>query len=145
MPQTSHNKYGRKGGNSILKYMKKVSDLKIVMLPILKKNNGRNCNQWRTMSWISHWGKILMWILNWCFYFKVERELEEEQFGFRKGKDMRGAIGLLWTISKRYLEKDKIVYIGFVDLGKAFHSVDWSKLMDSEEKWCGLKKEEALK
>ena len=54
---------------------------------------------------------------------KMEDELEEEQFRFRKGKDTRDAIGLTRTIGERYLEKD------IVDLEKAFDRVDWKKLM----------------
>ncbi|KAJ4443929.1 hypothetical protein ANN_05718 [Periplaneta americana] len=47
---------------------------------------------------------------------KMEEQLEEEQFDFRKGKDTRDAIGLLRTIGDRSLEKNKEVYIVFVDL-----------------------------
>ncbi|KAJ4445719.1 hypothetical protein ANN_12404 [Periplaneta americana] len=55
--------------------------------------------------------------------------LEEEQFGFRKGKGTRDAIGLLRTIGERYLEKNKEVYVIFMDVEKAFDRVDWNKLM----------------
>ena len=57
----------------------------------------------------------------------MEEELEEEQFGFRKGNGTRAAIGLIRTIGERYIEKD--VYAVFVDLEKAFDRVDWKKLM----------------
>ncbi|KAJ4431070.1 hypothetical protein ANN_19663 [Periplaneta americana] len=50
----------------------------------------------------------------------MEEQLKEEQFGFRKGKGTRDAIGLLRTICERYLEKNKEVYIISVDLEKAF-------------------------
>ncbi|KAJ4428794.1 hypothetical protein ANN_25787 [Periplaneta americana] len=46
-----------------------------------------------------------------------------------KGKDTRDAVGLLRTIGERYLEKNKEVYVVFVDLEKAFDRVDWNKLM----------------
>ena len=54
--------------------------------------------------------------------------LEDEQFGFRKGKGTRNAIGLIRTIGERYIEKDKDVYAVFVDLEKAFDRVNWGKL-----------------
>ncbi|KAJ4432752.1 hypothetical protein ANN_21390 [Periplaneta americana] len=60
----------------------------------------------------------------------MEDQLEEEQFGFRKGKGTRDAIGLLRTIGERYLEKNKEVYIVFMDLEKAFDRVDWNKLIE---------------
>ncbi|KAJ4438822.1 hypothetical protein ANN_14774 [Periplaneta americana] len=47
-----------------------------------------------------------------------------------KGKGTRDAIGLLRPIGERYLEKNKEVYIVFMDLGKAFDRVDWNKLVD---------------
>ncbi|KAJ4428331.1 hypothetical protein ANN_24350 [Periplaneta americana] len=59
----------------------------------------------------------------------MEEQLEEEQFGFRKGKGTRDAIGLLRTIGERYLDKNEEVYVVFVDLEKALDRVDWNKLM----------------
>ncbi|KAJ4435096.1 hypothetical protein ANN_23671 [Periplaneta americana] len=47
----------------------------------------------------------------------------------REGKGTRDAIELLRTIGERYLEKNKEVYVVFVDLEKAFDRVDWNKLM----------------
>ncbi|KAJ4440732.1 hypothetical protein ANN_08956 [Periplaneta americana] len=55
---------------------------------------------------------------------KMEEQLGEEQFDLKKGKDTRDAIGLLRTIHRRYLEKNKDVYVAFVDLEKAFDRVD---------------------
>ena len=55
--------------------------------------------------------------------------MEEQQFGFRKGKGTRDAIGLIRIIGERYKEIDKDVYAVFVDLEKAFDRVDWEKLM----------------
>ncbi|KAJ4432887.1 hypothetical protein ANN_21526 [Periplaneta americana] len=48
-------------------------------------------------------GKRLNRLSHACDPLKMEEQLEEEQFGFRKGKDKRDAIGLLQTISERYL------------------------------------------
>ena len=38
-------------------------------------------------------------------------------------------LGLIRTIGERYIEKYKDVYAVFADLEKAFHRVDWKKLM----------------
>ena len=80
---------------------------------------------------MSHTANILLKILNWRLRSKMEEQLEEELFGFRKGKGTRDAIGLFRTIGVRYrpIEKDKDVYAVFVDLEKAFHRVNWKKLM----------------
>ncbi|KAJ4449710.1 hypothetical protein ANN_01114 [Periplaneta americana] len=63
----------------------------------------------------------------------------------RKGKCIRDAIGLLRTIGERYLEKNKDLYIVFVDLEKAFDKVYPDKLMDILEKISvDWKKEETI-
>ncbi|KAJ4444695.1 hypothetical protein ANN_06492 [Periplaneta americana] len=90
--------------------------------------NTKNCSEFMTISLISHSAKILLRILNRRLYYKMEEQLKEVQFDFRKGKGTRDAIGLLRTIGGIYLEKNK-VYVLFVDLEKAFDRVDWNKLM----------------
>ncbi|KAJ4427128.1 hypothetical protein ANN_24744 [Periplaneta americana] len=65
----------------------------------------------------SHSVNILQRILNRHLYSKMEEQLEGEQFGFRKIKRKRDAVGLLQTIGERYIEKNK-VYTVFVDLEK---------------------------
>ena len=103
--------------------------METVLLPIPKKSNAKKCKEFRTISLISHTAKILLRILNRRLRCKMEKELEEEQFGFRKGKVTGNAIGLIRAIGERYIEKDKNVYAVFVDLEKAFYRVDWKKLM----------------
>ncbi|KAJ4429004.1 hypothetical protein ANN_26000, partial [Periplaneta americana] len=60
--------------------------METVLLPVPKKNNAKKCNEFRTISLISHSAKILLRILNRRLYSKIEEQLEEEQFGFRQGK-----------------------------------------------------------
>ena len=87
-----------------------------VLLPIPKKSNAKKCKEFRTISLISHTAKILLRILN----RRLRSKMEEEQFGFRKGKGTRDAIGLIRTMEERYTDKYKDVYAVFVDLVKAF-------------------------
>ena len=49
---------------------------------------------------MSHTANILLKILNWRLRSKMEEQLEEELFGFRKGKGTRDAIGLTLTIGE---------------------------------------------
>jgi len=55
--------------------------------------------------------------------------LEEEQFGFRRGKGTRDAIGMIRIIAERTLEIDEELCICFIDWQKAFDRVNWTKLM----------------
>ncbi|KAJ4439506.1 hypothetical protein ANN_07630 [Periplaneta americana] len=59
----------------------------------------------------------------------MQEQMEEEQFGFWKGKGTRDAIGVLRIMCERYLEKNKKLYVVFVDIEKAFDRVDCNKLM----------------
>ena len=80
----------------------------LVLLPTPKKNNAKKCKEFRTISLISHSAKIILRILN----RRLRSKTEEEQFGLRKGKRTRDAIGLIRTIG--YIEKDKDVYAVFI-------------------------------
>ena len=51
------------------------------------------------------------------------------QFGFRKGCGTRDAIGVMRMICERSLEFGGSVYTCFVDFEKAFHRVNWEKMM----------------
>jgi hypothetical protein len=46
---------------------------------------------------------------------KIEDVLGEEQFGFRRGKGTRDAIGMLRIISERTLEIDEKLCVCFID------------------------------
>ncbi|KAJ4432498.1 hypothetical protein ANN_21118 [Periplaneta americana] len=100
-----------------------------VLLSIPKKNNTKKCNEFRTISLISDSAKSLLRILDRRLYSKMEGLLEKEQFDFRKERGTRDATGLLRTVGERYLEKNKEVYVVFVNLEKAFDRVNWNKLM----------------
>jgi len=60
---------------------------------------------------------------------KIEDVLGEDQFGFRRGKGTRDAIGVLRITSERTLEIDEEPCVCFVDWQKAFVRVNWTKLM----------------
>ena len=61
---------------------------------------------------------------------KIEEVIEEDQFGFRKGKGTRGAIGLMRIISERVLYVKEEMCLCFIDWQKAFDRVDWTKLLE---------------
>jgi hypothetical protein len=54
---------------------------------------------------------------------------QEDQFGFRRGKGTRDAIGRLRIISERTLEIEEETCVCFTDWQKAFDRVNWTKLM----------------
>src|SRR6218665_1272019 len=62
---------------------------------------------------------------------EADKCLGEDQFGFRKGRGTRDAIGALRMLTERSLEHKQEVYICFVDYEKAFDRVDWKKLINA--------------
>ena len=60
---------------------------------------------------------------------KIEDVLGEDQFGFRRGKGTRDAIGMMRIIAERTLEMDEELCVCFIDWQKAFDRVKWIKLM----------------
>ena len=77
----------------------------------------------------THTAKIVAKILRRRIEKKIEDVLREDQFGFRRGKGTRNAIGMLRIISERTLEIDEELSVCFVDWQKAFDRVNWTKLM----------------
>ena len=62
----------------------------------------------------------------------VNRELQDVQAGFRKGRRTKDQIAnIIWTIKKaRQFQKN--IYICFIEYAKAFDCVDHNKLENSE-------------
>ena len=57
-----------------------------LVIPIPKKGNLRKCENYRTLSLISHSSKMLLRIILNRLNPQVERILSDEQAGFRKGR-----------------------------------------------------------
>jgi len=64
----------------------------------------------------------------------VEERLENDQFGFRKGKGTREAIIALRQLLERRIDVNKATFIAFVDLEKAFDKIDWKLLFNTLRK-----------
>jgi hypothetical protein len=88
------------------------------------------------ISLIAHNTKIVAKILKRRIEKKIEDVLGTDQFGFRRGKGTRDAIGMLRIISERTLEIDKELSVSFIDWQKAFDRVNWTKLMQILKKIC---------
>lgn len=97
-----------------------------VLLPIPKKNNVRKCNDFRTITLISHSARFFckysidVYILRW------KNSCKKSSFasGREKVQEMQ-----LDCYKRSAKGKNKEVYIAFVDLKKASDRVDWNKQM----------------
>ena len=93
-------------------------------------HQAKKCSDHRTISLISHTGKIVACILSKRLESKIEEVIEEDHFKFRKGKGNRDAIGLMRIISERVLDVKEEMCLCFIDWQKAFDHVDWTKLLE---------------
>ena len=72
-----------------------------VFIPIPKKGNPKECSNYRTIALISHTSKVMLKILQARLQHYVNRELQDVQAGFRKGKGTRDQIAnIRWIIEK---------------------------------------------
>jgi len=109
----------------------------VTMIALKKKTQAAKCNDHRTISLIAHTAKIIAEILKRRIERKIEDVLREDQFGFRRGKGTKDAIGMMRIIAEQTLEIDKELCICFIDWQKAFDHVNWTKLMQIL-KVCGI-------
>jgi len=101
----------------------------VTMIALKKKPQATKCSDHRTISLIAHTAKIVAKILRRRIQKKIEYVLGKDQFGFRRGKGTRDAIGMLKIISERTLDIDEKLSVCFIDWQKAFDRVNWTKLM----------------
>ena len=74
------------------------------MTVIPKNNHAKKCSDHRTISLILHTWKIVAHILSKSLETQTKEFIEEDQFGFRKGKGTRDAVGLTGIISERLFD-----------------------------------------
>ena len=72
-----------------------------VFIPIAKKDNAKECSNYRIAAVLSHASKVMLKILQARLQQYVIREIPDVQDGFRKGRGTRDQIAnICWTIEK---------------------------------------------
>ena len=99
-------------------------------LVIPKKNGAVECGKHRTISIMSQVAKIILKVLDERLKSKVDEGVDKAQFGFRKGLGTRNATFMLRTVMERAIEKQKDVYMCFIDFEKAFDTVRHELMME---------------
>ena len=99
-----------------------------IVIPLHKKGSKLSCNNYRTLSLISHPSKILLRIIQNRLQTHAENILDQEQAGFRTGKSTIDQIFTLNQLVEKFLEMDRQIYHIFVDFEKAFDSVNHTLL-----------------
>ena len=63
-----------------------------IIIQILKKDNAKECSNYRTIALISHASKVMLEILQTRLQQYANHELPDVQAGFRKGRGTRNRI-----------------------------------------------------
>ena len=75
-----------------------------IFIPIPKKAGATDCKQFRTISLITHACKILLNIVHNRLKDTIDRNLSDDQNGFRKGRGTRESIFALRVLGERAVE-----------------------------------------
>ena len=103
--------------------------LKSVIIAIPKRPVAIECEDFRTINLINHATKLLLRIIMRRTRKKIKMEISEEQYGFMEGKGTNNAIYILRTLIERSIEKQKDIYLCFIDYTKAFDKVKHDELI----------------
>ena len=101
-----------------------------VIVPIFKKGDNKNPDNYRGISLVSNMAKLFTSILNTRLleWSKSNDIITDAQFGFKPNCGRREAIFVLHSLISNTISKSKRLYCAFIDFKKAFDSIDRSKL-----------------
>ena len=98
----------------------------VITLP--KKGNLQLCQNYKTISLISHPSKVMLKIILNRLQPQAEEIIAEEQAGFRAGRSTTEQIFSLRILCEKYLQHQQNLYHVFIDFMKAFDRV-WHKAL----------------
>ena len=102
-----------------------------IFIKIPKIANAIDCTDYRTLCLMSNVTKIILRVITERNRRTFEREAGKTQSGFKKGMGTREGIFNFRMIIEKMLEKDKKIYICFIDYKKAFDRVYHEKLIEA--------------
>ena len=103
-----------------------------LVITLSKKGNLQQCQNYRTISLISHPGKVMLKIILNRLKPQAEKIIAEEQACFGAGRSTTEQISNLRILCKKYLQHQQDLYHVFIDFNKAFdrvlHAAVWATM-----------------
>ncbi|KAJ2946814.1 hypothetical protein O0L34_g16138 [Tuta absoluta] len=100
------------------------------VVPLHKKGSTRKCENYRTLSLMSHASKILLCIINSRLAPFIDHQIPSEQSGFVAGKGTREQILNVRVLIEKCREFNIPLVLCFIDYAKAFDCVQWNTMLD---------------
>lgn len=105
-----------------------------VILPLHKKGDMKNCNNYRGITLLSTAVKTYERILERRISKVIEPTLSESQSGFRKGRSIQDHIFSIKQIINKALLSNTKIFFAFIDLEKAFDKIKRQTVWDNLRK-----------
>lgn len=110
-----------------------VSRTKSLVITLPKKGDLKQCNNYRTLSLISHPSKVLLRIILNRLKPQAAEINAEEQAGFMAGRSTVEQIFNIRVLGEKYLKHQQDLYHVFIDFKKAFDRVWHQALITTME------------
>ena len=94
-----------------------------LVITLLKKGNLQQCQNYRTISLISHPSKVMLKIILNRLKPQVEKIIAEEQAGFRAERSTTEQIFNLQILCEKYLQHQQDLYHVFIDFKTSFDTI----------------------
>ena len=91
-----------------------------IIIPLPKKGDLKDCNNWRGIALLSVPGKVMSGIILERIKAAIDCSLRQQQAGFRKGRSCCDQIFTLRHIIEKVTALDTNLIINFIDFKKAF-------------------------
>ena len=99
-----------------------------IIVPIHKKGSRLECTNYRGISLLSVVGKVFARVLNDRVKGLTEGSVMDEQGGFRSGRGCIDQVFAVKQVIEKMIEKDRVMFMVFIDLEKAYDNVCREKL-----------------
>ena len=95
----------------------------VLVITLPKKGNPQQCQNYRTISLISHPNKVTLKIILNRLKPQAEKIIAEEQAGFGTGRSTTEQIFNIRIHCEKYLQRQQDFYYVFIDFKQAFDMV----------------------